>query len=163
LHGLFKREYLAKVRAFPKVRELFERINANGCKLVLASSCAADEIDDYKAIADISDMTDCDVTSDDALSSKPAPDIFLEALDQIAPISALESCVVGDSKYDGEAARGAGVPFVGLLCGGSTRDELKRSGAIAIYRDPSDLLTHWDSWLNSLAEQEVAGAHGQLP
>jgi phosphoglycolate phosphatase-like HAD superfamily hydrolase len=157
--NLFKREYLPKVQAFPRVRELFERIRADGCKLLLASSCASDEIDQYKAIAGISDMTDCDVTGDDARSSKPAPDIFIRALDQIAPIAASESCVVGDTKYDGEAARRAGIPFVGLLCGGSTRHELERAEAIAIYRDPADLLTNWNSWRDLLAKQELSAAH----
>jgi HAD superfamily hydrolase (TIGR01549 family) len=156
---LFKQEYLPQVRAFPSVRELFECIHANGCKLVLASSCASDEIDQCKAIAGIGDMTDCDVTADDARSSKPAPDIFLRALDQIAPTSASESCVIGDTKYDGEGARGAGIPFVGLLCGGSTKQVLERSGAIAIYRSPADLLAHWNSWMDALAKQELSAAH----
>lgn len=34
---LFKREYLSKVRRFPKVVELFRCIRAEGCKVVLAS------------------------------------------------------------------------------------------------------------------------------
>jgi phosphoglycolate phosphatase-like HAD superfamily hydrolase len=144
--NLFKRGYLPKVRPFPGVRELFEQIHADGCKIVLASSCAASEIGEYKAIAGISDMTDCDVTADDADSSKPAPDIFLTALERISPISASETCVVGDTKYDGEGARRAGIPFVGVACGGSTRQELERSGAIAVYRDPSDLLKNWNRW-----------------
>src|SRR3954464_6908354 len=38
---LFKRNYLDKVKPFPNVKQLFERIKADGCKLVLASSCAA--------------------------------------------------------------------------------------------------------------------------
>ena len=122
--SLFKREYLPKVRAFSGVRELFHRLRAQGCKLVLASSCASDEIEQYKAIAGISDLTDCYVTGDDARSSKPAPDIFRKALEQINPIQASESCVIGDTKYDGEAAH-LGIPFVGLLCGGSTKQELE--------------------------------------
>jgi phosphoglycolate phosphatase-like HAD superfamily hydrolase len=40
---LFKRDYLGKVKPFPTVRELFGRIKADRCKLVLASSCAADD------------------------------------------------------------------------------------------------------------------------
>ena len=35
---LFKREYLPRVRPFPKVRELFERICADGKQIALASS-----------------------------------------------------------------------------------------------------------------------------
>jgi phosphoglycolate phosphatase-like HAD superfamily hydrolase len=56
--------------------------------------------------------------------------------------------VVGDTKYDGEAARQAGIPFIGVLCGGSSKQQLERSGALAIYRDPADLLAHWSGWRN---------------
>src|SRR5947209_13508515 len=35
---LFKREYLPRVRAFPRVRELFERIQRDGKRIALASS-----------------------------------------------------------------------------------------------------------------------------
>jgi HAD superfamily hydrolase (TIGR01549 family) len=155
---LFKRKYLDRVRRFPNVRELFQRIKSDGCKVVLASSCAADEIDRYKAIARITDLTDHDVTADDAGCSKPAPDVFLKALDRLAPISPSETCVVGDTKYDGEAARGAGVPFIGLLCGGSPKEELERSGAIALYRDPADLLVNWSRWRDLAAKREFATA-----
>ena len=156
---LFKREYLCKVKPFPKVKELFAHIKAKRCKLVLGSSCAADEIDQYKAIAGVTDMTDHDVTADDAGSSKPSPDIFLKALDRLAPIEPSQTCVIGDTKYDGEAARAADIPFLGLLCGGSSKEELERSGAIAIYRDPADLLTHWSRWRDLPAKRELSGAH----
>ena len=157
--GLFKREYLAEVKPFANVRELFACIRAEGCKVVLASSCAADEIDRYKAIAGITDMTDCDVTADDAGSSKPSPDIFLKALDQLAPIGAAETCVIGDTKYDGHAALRAGIPFVGVLCGGASKEELEQAGAIAIYRDAADLLAHWTRWRELLANGELSGVH----
>jgi phosphoglycolate phosphatase-like HAD superfamily hydrolase len=153
---LFKREYLDRVRRFPKVRELLERIKSDGCKVVLASSCAADELDQYKAIAGITDMTDHDVTADDVRCSKPSPDVFLKALDRLSPISSAQACVIGDTKFDGEAASKAGIPFIGVLCGGSSRDELERSGAIALYRDPADLLTNWSRWRDLRATQEFA-------
>ncbi|HYX42908.1 MAG TPA: HAD family phosphatase, partial [Pyrinomonadaceae bacterium] len=35
---LYKREYLPRVRAFPKVRALFERIRADGKQIALASA-----------------------------------------------------------------------------------------------------------------------------
>ncbi len=80
---VFKREYLGKVKPFPKVKELFAHIKAKRCKLVLASSCSTNEIDQYKAIAGIADITDHDVTADDAGTSKPSPEIFLKALDRL--------------------------------------------------------------------------------
>jgi len=152
---LFKREYLPKVKPFPRVKELFAHIKAMGCRLVLASSCSADEIGRYKEIAGITDMTDHDVTADDAGSSKPSPDIFLKALECLAPNKPSETCVVGDTKYDGRAAHDAQIPFVGLLCGGSCREELECSGATAIYRDPADLLMHLNSWLELPTKPEA--------
>jgi beta-phosphoglucomutase-like phosphatase (HAD superfamily) len=59
--ALFKREYLAKIKPLPKVPELFRTIRAEGGKLVLASSCAADEIGQYKAMAGIANLTDYDL------------------------------------------------------------------------------------------------------
>jgi phosphoglycolate phosphatase-like HAD superfamily hydrolase len=82
--------------------------------------------------------------------------VFLKALDRLALVSRSEACVVGDTKYDGEAARRAGIPFIGVLCGGSSKEELERSGAIAIYRDPADLLAHWSHWRDLAPTQQFA-------
>jgi HAD superfamily hydrolase (TIGR01509 family) len=154
--ALFKREYLSRVKPFPKVRELFGRIRADGCKIVLASSCTNDEIKQYKMIAGIDGMTDSDTTSDDAGSSKPSPDIFLKALERISPIRPEECCVVGDTNYDGEAARSAGVPFIGVLCGGSSQEDLDRAGAVAIYKDAADLLLNWETWRDQLSQHQLS-------
>jgi beta-phosphoglucomutase-like phosphatase (HAD superfamily) len=48
---LFEREYLPKVKAFPRVRELFERIKQEGKKISLASTAKEKEINIYKEIA----------------------------------------------------------------------------------------------------------------
>jgi phosphoglycolate phosphatase-like HAD superfamily hydrolase len=142
---LFRRDYLPKARAFPKVRELFQLIRARGQKAVLASSCKEDEIGDYKRIAGIDDLVDAQATADDAEKSKPAPDIFERALAEIAPITAAQAVVVGDTHYDAEAAVKAGLVPVGVLCGGSTEQQLRAAGCIAIYRDPADLLRQYDA------------------
>jgi phosphoglycolate phosphatase-like HAD superfamily hydrolase len=41
---LFKRQYLPTVCAFPRVRDLFTHLRSRGQKIVLASSCTAQEI-----------------------------------------------------------------------------------------------------------------------
>jgi beta-phosphoglucomutase-like phosphatase (HAD superfamily) len=127
------------------VKELFERIKTDGRKLALASSCTEEEIGEYEKIAAISDFVDCESTSDDAQKSKPAPDIFLKAVERVAPIAAYECVVIGDTHFDGEAARKAGIPFIGVLCGGSSERQLTDAGAIAVYKDPADLLIHYST------------------
>jgi beta-phosphoglucomutase-like phosphatase (HAD superfamily) len=88
---LFKRKYLPRARAFPGVRELFERLRAEGQSLVLASSA---ELELYKSLAGITDRIDAATSSDDVERSKPYPDIFRAVLERIRPIRP-EQAVVG--------------------------------------------------------------------
>jgi HAD superfamily hydrolase (TIGR01509 family) len=141
---LFKREYLARVRPFPGVPALFGRIRAAGQQIVLASSGKADEVERYAAIAGITDLIDGRTSADDAEHSKPAPDIFLAALTKLSPLRADDAVVVGDSPWDVLAAAKAGIRCVGVLCGGFPESELRDAGAIAIYRDPEDLLARYE-------------------
>jgi HAD superfamily hydrolase (TIGR01549 family) len=143
--NLFKRDYLSKARAFPGVRELFERIRDAGQRAVLASSGKADEVEEYKRIANIADLIEEATSSDDAERSKPFPDIFQAALAKLAPLGPEEAVVVGDTPYDAEAARKAGVKAVGVLCGGFPEQSLRDAGCIAVYRDAQDLLTHYET------------------
>lgn len=56
------------------------------------------------------------------LRPKPAPDIVLEAC-RVLGVAPAHALVVGDSAYDREAARAAGVPFAGLRTAGDFRCE----------------------------------------
>ncbi|WP_375460159.1 HAD family hydrolase [uncultured Enterovirga sp.] len=141
---LFKREYLSKARAFPQVRALFERVKSAGQTSVLATSGKREEVDRHMTTAEITDLVDESTTSEDAESSKPKPDIFQSALKRIAPITADEAIVVGDTPYDAEAAGKAGLRTIGLLCGGFSEEDLRGAGCIAIYADPAALLRDYD-------------------
>jgi HAD superfamily hydrolase (TIGR01549 family) len=81
------------------------------------------------------------VTRDDVERAKPDPDLFFAAARRLrVPIAG--AMVVGDSVWDILAARRAGAFGVGLLTGGTSRDELERAGALRVYEDPADLLRH---------------------
>lgn len=140
---LFKRNYLAHVRPFPNVRELFQRILADNRRILLASSAAQEEVESYKKIAGIEDLIEEETSSDDAEHSKPHPDIFAAALKKAGNPSPAETLVIGDTPYDTQAAAKIDLAMIGLLSGGFAEDELRGAGCIAIYRDPADLLAHY--------------------
>jgi phosphoglycolate phosphatase-like HAD superfamily hydrolase len=78
--------------------------------------------------------------------SKPHPDIFEAALARLGKqISRADVIVVGDSPYDAEAAGKAGVPAVGVLCGGFTEESLRQAGCLAIFEGPASLLREYDA------------------
>ena len=139
---LFKKEYLPKVRPFPKVRELFQRIRADNKRIVLASSGKKADTKYYIDLLKIGDLTEGYTSGDDADNSKPAPDIFAASLKKLGNIS--DAVTVGDTRFDIEAARKAGLRTIAFLCGGTSGTILREAGAIAIYRDPADFLAHYD-------------------
>ena len=142
---IFKKEFLPQVQAFPKVRDLFQRIKKDGKQIVLASSAKANELDTYKKVARIDDLIESETSSDDADKSKPYPDIFQAALARLKDVAPENAVVIGDTPYDAQAASKANLKTVGLLCGGWTEEELRRAGCVAIYLNVEDLLLQYDS------------------
>ena len=138
---LFKNEYLPRVQPFPQVRELFERLRNDGKRSVLASSGKKPETEHYIKLLQIEDLIDGKTTADDAESSKPAPDVFLAALQKLDGVSPKQAIAVGDTRFDLEAAHKAGLDAIGFVCGGTDEETLRDLGALAIYRDPADLLS----------------------
>lgn len=152
---LFTRDYLPHVKPFPKVRELFERIEADGLSIALASSAKEEELEQHKKTLEIEDLLEAATSADDAERSKPHPDIFQAALAGIGGVKPEEAVVVGDTPYDAVAAGKAGMRAVGLLSGGFSEEELRAAGAVEIYEDVADLLERYDE---SLLAPEAAAA-----
>jgi HAD superfamily hydrolase (TIGR01549 family) len=141
---LFKREYMPRVKAFPEVRELFERIRRDGKRIALASSAKGEELETYKKIADIQGLVEEETSKDDVAQSKPQPDIFEAALARLGDPRPARVIVVGDTPYDAEAAAKASLKTIGFLSGGFPEEDLRAAGCIRIYRDPADLLAGYD-------------------
>lgn len=141
---LFRKEYLPLVQPFPKVCDLFQRIHDESKCIVLASSGKKADTKYYIDLLKIGDFIDGYVSGDDADSSKPAPDIFTASLKKLGGISPADAVTVGDTRFDIEAAGKAGLKTIAFLCGGTPKEVLRETGAIAIYRDPADFLGRYD-------------------
>lgn len=143
--SLFKKKFLSQVKPFPGVRELFQKVLANGQKLALASSAKGDELKIFEQIAHIDDLVQVETSSADAEKSKPHPDIFEAAMDRLGKdIRPEDALVIGDTPHDAVAAKRAGLRTVGVLCGGFTEEQLREAGCIAVYEGPEDLLRRYD-------------------
>ncbi len=152
----FRAQFLPKLQPFPGVRELLLRLKAQGTALALGSSAKGEDLKAFKTLLNIGDLLDGETSSDDAERSKPDPDIFVAALEELGNPSKERTFVVGDTPYDAEAAGKAGLRTVGLLCGGFPADALIRAGCVALYRNPAELLARFD-------ESPLARADPQPP
>ena len=145
---LYKSEYMPRAAAFPQVRALFERLKADGVRVAIGSSCKAGELDAYLTLVDVADVVEAATTGDDAEHTKPFPDIFQAALAKLDGVKAADAVVVGDSPFDAQAAIGAGMVPVGVLCGGFPENVLRAAGCVHVLADPKALLETYPAWLD---------------
>jgi HAD superfamily hydrolase (TIGR01509 family) len=138
---IFAREYLPTLRPFRDADRLVAALKDRDLTAVVASSAQKDELRRLLAIAGVDSLVDGAASSDDGEDSKPDPDILLSALRK-AKASPHEAIMIGDTPYDVEAARRAGIRTVAFRCGGWDDHALR--GAIAIYDGPWDLLVKLD-------------------
>ena len=133
------------LNVFPGARELLDGVRGRGLKTVLATSSGQGHLKTVREIAGFApeDFVDELVTADDTEQSKPAPDLVTAAAKKLN-LSPAQCAMIGDTPYDVEAAKHAGVVCLGLTCGGHTPDTLTRAGARGVWRDPADLLGRWD-------------------
>ena len=141
LHGQYYGELFHLVRAMPGADELLSLLRKASFEVVLATSGNPEEIERAMNLLAASDVATALVTSADVESSKPAADLVEAALDRAGSRDAL---MIGDSVWDVGAAQRAGLPVIGLRCGGFGEDELLGAGAEAVYDDPADLVRRFE-------------------
>jgi HAD superfamily hydrolase (TIGR01549 family) len=128
-----------EVRPFADARALLEHLKAQGHTIVLASSAKPDEVEHYLDLLDARDLADDWTHSGDVERTKPEPDLVAAAVDKAGGGPAV---MVGDSTFDCEAAKRAGLPTVAVLTGGFSEAELRDAGAECVFSSLSELLAH---------------------
>jgi phosphoglycolate phosphatase-like HAD superfamily hydrolase len=116
--------------------------------VVLASSADEREFNALRAALDAEDAIDAATFSGDVDHSKPAPDIVQVALDR-AGVPPDQAVFVGDTVWDVQACRKAGVRCICFGTGGIGRDELCAAGADQVYDGPAELLERFPGGLLS--------------
>jgi HAD superfamily hydrolase (TIGR01509 family) len=152
---LFKSRYLPGIQPLNGARELIERFLEDGLLLAVASSAKKDELTPLLERAGVHDLIEKRTSSDDAENSKPDPDIVAAALKRVK-VPPSEAIMLGDTPYDVAAAKRAGIEIVGVESGGWTSEAL--AGALAVYRDPADILARYDASPFSAGRREVASS-----
>jgi HAD superfamily hydrolase (TIGR01509 family) len=135
--------------AFEGVESLFTLLRKRGIKIGLATSSKKDTVKTIQrsAGADWFRFFDVIATAEDAPEGKPAPDVLQIAIRKLK-LSPTECVMVGDSPYDANTARDAGVVCLGFTCGKlNDAAALRAAGMRRVYRDPSDMAANLDDAL----------------
>jgi HAD superfamily hydrolase (TIGR01549 family) len=135
---------MAETALLPGARELIVALKERGHRVVLASSGKPHHVERALDLLDAREIADDWTTSDDVEETKPAPDLLQVALKKLGEPVDAPSMVIGDSVYDVEAAKNAGMPAIVVRSGGFGDDELRDAGALGIYDTPGDLAAALD-------------------
>ena len=137
-------QMIGEVAPLPGARDLLLGIKERGHRLVVASSGQPRHVDVALDLLGARDVADAWTSSEDAERTKPAPDLLQVALRKLGAPEDAAGVMVGDSTWDLEAARRAGMPAIAVRSGGFGDDELRAAGAIGVYDTPADLLADLD-------------------
>jgi HAD superfamily hydrolase (TIGR01549 family) len=134
-------QLIDEVEPLADARELLKDLKARGHAVVLASSAKQHEIDHYLDLLDARELADAWTTSADVEQTKPEPDLVAAAVERAGGGAAV---MLGDSTWDCEAAKRAGVATIGVLTGGFSDQELQSAGAVCVFERLEDLRAELD-------------------
>ena len=157
LHLRYFKETSSLLRRLPGARELLEQVVALGLQVVLATSANEDELSILREVLDSDDLVSAVTSAKDVDVAKPEPDIIEIALAR-AGTTADRAVYVGDTVWDVIACKRAGVPMVGVLSGGISRDELEKAAAQGVFDNAGDLCGHIDNSAIGALAHKVHGA-----
>jgi HAD superfamily hydrolase (TIGR01509 family) len=129
-------ELIHEVRPLAGARELIEDLKRSGHPVVLASSAKSDEVEHYLDLLDARELADAWTHSGDVERTKPEPDLVVAAIEKAGGGPAV---MIGDSTWDCEAAKRAGIPTVAVLTGGFSAAELREAGAACVFESVEKL------------------------
>jgi len=148
LRAAHAREYAALVAArglvaFEGGPDLIGELRARGIATALASSSHSAELELAERASGVAwrRLFDAVIVADDVEETKPAPDLVGTAARKLAREPA-HCAMLGDTPWDIEAARRAGVSPIAVTSGGHREQALSAAGAVAIYRDVADVGRH---------------------
>jgi HAD superfamily hydrolase (TIGR01509 family) len=132
------RKLIDEAQTMEGSRELIEDLRKAGNVVVLASSAKDWEVDHYLDLLDARGIVADWTTSADVEQTKPEPDLVHAALGKVDG-GAGEATLIGDTVWDVEAAKRAGVETLAVLTGGFSEQELRDSGARDVFTSVEEL------------------------
>ena len=127
------------IPTFPHVMETLYKLHEQGYILTIASSRSNRSLREFVNDMDLNDVIPYVLGAEDVTRAKPHPDPVLQTLETFG-CKAEDALVVGDTWYDIEMGKRAGVKTCGVTYGNGTREELIQAGADYLLDDFGELI-----------------------
>lgn len=127
------------VPVFPHVVETIKQLKAQGCIVTIASSRGHESLQAFLDEMRLNPYISLLLGVEDVKQAKPHPEAVLKTMEQFG-VSAEETLVVGDTKYDILMGNNAHAHTCGVTYGNGSHQELQEAGAEYIIDDFADIL-----------------------
>jgi pyrophosphatase PpaX len=116
----------ALIEEFPNIEKSLSRLRSAGVKVAVVTSKRQASVEmALKNFPGLRNVVDRFVTLEDTTEHKPHPEPLLKGLELLGGIPKDEGAYVGDSPFDVEAAKAAGVTSVAVSWGAFSEDRLR--------------------------------------
>jgi pyrophosphatase PpaX len=116
----------ALIREFPQVAVALSRLQSAGIKVAVVTSKRRVSVEmALNSFPDLRDVVDRFVTMEDTREHKPHPEPLWRGLELAGGFPREEAAYVGDSPFDVEAAKAAGLTSVAVSWGAFSEDRLR--------------------------------------
>jgi pyrophosphatase PpaX len=127
------------VVAFPHVVEVIKQLHKRGIKMGIVTTKQRITVEMGLSLCELTSYMDSVVTIQDVENPKPHPEPVLKAMSELGAIPET-TLMVGDSRYDIEAAQRAGVDAAGVAWSLKGEDYLNSFSPTYMLKDMKDLL-----------------------
>jgi pyrophosphatase PpaX len=118
----------ALIGEFPGVEESLSRLRSAGIKVAVVTSKRRISVEmALKNFPGLRDVVDRFVTMEDTTEHKPDPEPLLRGLELLGNVPKQETVYVGDSPFDVEAAKAAGLTSIAVSWGAFSEDRLREA------------------------------------
>ena len=143
---LFMQYEIPNIRMFPGVTAMLEQFAERGIRMAIVTSRDRHSLDLILQNNGIDKFFETEVTVDDHLTPKPAPDMVLALLERMN-IKATETLVVGDTTFDIEMGNRAGCKTCAVTWGNHSCELLQSAR-------PDMIIDDLDSIYHELSQQK---------
>ena len=151
------------VKVFEGALEIIEKAKSAGLQIALATSGQSSVMDAVEKACGVPwrELFPTVVTSSDAQTSKPAPDIISAATQKLG-IPPLACAFIGDTIYDARACRQAGVACFCVGDGQHEPADLREAGAREVYGSLAELNARFDEAMKIASPGAIAWSDDKI-
>ena len=118
----------ALIQEFPQVAQALSRLRFAGIQVAVVTSKRQVSVEmALKNFPELRNVVDRFVTMEDTTEHKPHPEPLLRGLELLGDVPREEAAYVGDSPFDVEAAKAAGLTSVAVSWGAFSEDRLREA------------------------------------